>query len=570
MLNQPKRPYFSILLSFASLLTLQAAAFAQTAWQTGVLYTINTPVNHQSSTYRCLQQHTSQIGWQPTNAPPLWQLQSGGGNPNLVFSDDFETARGWTTNAVATDTASGGVWERGDGQPTAFMGTKQLAPHNGTSSLVTGAAGGRTDQNDVDGGVTTVVSPSISLPSTATNISISFWFYFAHGRRSSSDDYFRVKIIGATSTQIIFQESGRSTNDNAVWELRTANISSFAGQTVRIQFEAADFVGESIVEAAVDDLEIMASTGGAIPGGGFPARFFAPYVDTLLYPSFPLAQTAGQIGQKYFTLSFITDGGVCEAKWGGVIGLSGNHMISDVNQLRTMGGDIIVSFGGANGAELAVNCQTAASLQAQYQAVIDKYVLTSVDFDVEGSAVLNQAANTRRNQAIASLQAFARSQNRELKVSFTLAVLPTGLDQSGVSLLQNAAASGVEISTVNIMAMDYGAVANPNTMGQNAIDATNATIAQLLTVYPNKTLSERQAMLGITPMIGLNDVVPEVFTIPDANLLFNFARTNNIGRLAMWSMTRDKQCQGSPQVSPVCSGIVQQTFDFTNIFKSLR
>jgi len=83
---------------------------------------------------------------------------------------------------------------------------------------------------------------------------------------------------------------------------------------VRIQFETADLAGENVLEVGIDDLEIK--SGGTIAGNGFPARFFAPYVDTLLYPPFSLTQTAAQTGQKFYTLAFITADG-CAAKWGG-------------------------------------------------------------------------------------------------------------------------------------------------------------------------------------------------------------------------------------------------------------
>ena len=75
-------------------------------------------------------------------------------------------------------------------------------------------------------------------------------------------------------------------------------------------------------------------------------------------------------------------------------------------------------------------------------------------------------------------------------------------------------------------------------------------------------------MTGITPMIGLNDVYPEVFTLNDAQLLYNFAVANNIGGLAMWSATRDKSCpNGGAYVAPDCSGIAQQPWAFSNVFK---
>ena len=52
-----------------------------------------------------------------------------------------------------------------------------------------------------------------------------------------------------------------------------------------------------------------------------------------------------------------------------------------------MGGDVIISFGGANGVELAQSCTTVTALANAYQSIIDRYLLTSVDFDIEGGAI---------------------------------------------------------------------------------------------------------------------------------------------------------------------------------------
>jgi hypothetical protein len=54
----------------------------------------------------------------------------------------------------------------------------------------------------------------------------------------------------------VFQELGGTENDNGVWAATSANISSFAGQTVRIRIEAADAATASLVEAGVDDVVI--------------------------------------------------------------------------------------------------------------------------------------------------------------------------------------------------------------------------------------------------------------------------------------------------------------------------
>lgn len=79
------------------------------------------------------------------------------------------------------------------------------------------------------------------------------------------------------------------------------------------------------------------------------------------------------------------------------------------------------------------------------------------------------------------------------------------------------------------------------------------------------------ATIGVTPMIGVNDTVPEVFTLQDAQDLLAFARQNGLGRLAMWSANRDQSCPDGPggAAQPTCSGVDQQPFDFTNIFKTI-
>ncbi|MFP5286142.1 MAG: zinc carboxypeptidase, partial [Thermoanaerobaculia bacterium] len=87
-------------------------------------------------------------------------------------------------------------------------------------------------------------------------LTLSFSFYMAHGTNSSSADFFRVKVVGST-TSTVFEELGAANNDDAVWESRSINISSFAGQTVRIRIEAADASTASLVEAAVDDVRIV-------------------------------------------------------------------------------------------------------------------------------------------------------------------------------------------------------------------------------------------------------------------------------------------------------------------------
>ena len=44
--------------------------------------------------------------------------------------------------------------------------------------------------------------------------------------------------------------------DGAVWANASANLSAFAGQTIRLRVEASDASGASLVEAAIDNVNI--------------------------------------------------------------------------------------------------------------------------------------------------------------------------------------------------------------------------------------------------------------------------------------------------------------------------
>jgi hypothetical protein len=173
-----------------------------------------------------------------------------------VFEDDFEADRGWTRNPSGTDTATAGLWERGDPEATTSSGTKQLGTTtSGVNDLVTGRlAGSSAGVHDVDGGSTSMRSPAIALPATGT-LTLTFRYYLAHGTNATSADYLRVRVVGAT-TSTVLDVAGAASNRNAAWSTATADVSAYAGQTVRILIEAADAGTASLVEAAVDDVRI--------------------------------------------------------------------------------------------------------------------------------------------------------------------------------------------------------------------------------------------------------------------------------------------------------------------------
>lgn len=336
--------------------------------------------------------------------------------------------------------------------------------------------------------------------------------------------------------------------------------------TYSFRVAANDAAGSSAQSAAIN-----VTTLNGPPPPPPSSKVFAPYIDLGLTASWQLLTIQQQSGIKVFTLGFVVGNGGCTPTWGGVGATvandtlpNGTTILSLVQGIRAAGGDVIISFGGASGTELALGCSTAASLQAAYQSVLTKYSVNSstpvrIDLDIEGGAILDQASINRRNQALVGLKAA----NPNLVISYTLPVLPTGLVASGVNMLNSIKASGLNVNVINIMAMDYGpANDNNGQMGLSATQAASNTHNQVVA-------AGLTASIGVTPMIGINDVASEIFQLSDATMLLNFANANSyITRLSMWSVSRDNgSCPNQGFASPVCSGISQSNWAFANIFK---
>jgi chitodextrinase len=336
--------------------------------------------------------------------------------------------------------------------------------------------------------------------------------------------------------------------------------------TYSFRVAATDSAGTSAQSTAIN---VTTLSGPPPPPAG--SKVFAPYIDLGLTVSWQLLSIQQQSGIKVFTLGFVVGNGGCTPTWGGVGATvandtlpNGTTILSLVQGVRAAGGDVIISFGGAAGTELALGCTTVSSLQAAYQSVLNKYSVNSstpvrLDFDIEGGATLDQASINRRNQALVGL----KNANPNLVISYTLPVLPTGLVASGVNILNSIKAAGLNVNVINVMAMDYG-TANDNggQMGLSATQAASNTRNQVLAAGLTSTI-------GVTPMIGINDVASEIFQLSDAQMLLNFANANSyITRLSMWSVTRDNgSCPNQGFASPVCSGIAQSNWAFSNIFK---
>ncbi|MEU2303877.1 carbohydrate binding domain-containing protein [Streptomyces misionensis] len=282
----------------------------------------------------------------------------------------------------------------------------------------------------------------------------------------------------------------------------------------------------------------------------------APYVDMSNGQEGLLDTAVTGHHLKAYTAAFVLGEG-CNQVWGDTLPI-GNDSYTDpeIARAKAEGASVIISSGGASGLPLAWTCTTQSSIDAGYQALIDDYGVTQLDFDVEGAAVADTAAAARQMQAMKDLKAT----NPDLRFSVTLPVLTSGLTNDGVNILKAAKNAGVRIDVVNIMAMDYYAGTGTE-MGQGALDAARSTLAQMQSVDSGYGY----ANLGITPMIGKNDD-GSTFTLADAQTVENFAAQNGVGRLSFWSVNRDQPCGGSANSLPTCSEIGQSSLAFTDAF----
>jgi chitinase len=276
-------------------------------------------------------------------------------------------------------------------------------------------------------------------------------------------------------------------------------------------------------------LALATAGSAAAAGSAFPAHYAAPYLQIDSSDAGDMAADMAATGLKYYTLAFLTPQSGCTPEWEDD-GSSVGAFTSQVSAIQAAGGNVIISFGGESGGELAQTCTNVSQLTAAYQNVVNTYGVTRLDFDIEGSVLSDTAATSVRDQALAALQA----EDPAVQVDFTLAVSPQGLPTgtgSEYALLQDAQAKGVKVSVVNIMTMDFGAGSDDLA---DAESAAQGTAGQLAGLYGISTAAA-YGMMGLTPIAGTNDD-GTYFSTANAQSLESFAAASGVAELSFWEV----------------------------------
>lgn len=273
----------------------------------------------------------------------------------------------------------------------------------------------------------------------------------------------------------------------------------------------------------------------------WPDKVFAPYMYIGMGDNFKLTDCDDACGQKYYTLAFIIarqEGNGKDAKysqepsWDGRIPIEQNLYRDQIEAIRKRGGDVIMSFGGEAGKEMANVIDDPVALEAAYQKVIDHYKFTWLDFDVEGHNLdKGKLDSEHRNTALANLQ----KKNPGLIISYTLPVNPDGISEASRTLLADAKAKGVKVHSADLMVMFFGKnfINKGKSEGELGIESAKAAYSQIQKIDPS-------VQIGLCPCLGRNGSTNEVFGLEDARTLKAFAdKTPWVCSLHFWSINDD-------------------------------
>ncbi len=187
----------------------------------------------------------------------------------LILFEDFEAESGWSVGADGDD-ATTGLWVRVDPNGSEAQSEDDHTPA-GSQCFVTGQAapGAGQGSNDVDGGRTTLNSPSYDL-SAYDDPWCEYWRWYQNSTGDNPDaDLFEVELsVDGGGTWFPVETVGPAGTESAggwrSFRFRIGEIAP-AGADTRFRFIASDEGGGSIVEAALDDFALFQTSGCSDP-----------------------------------------------------------------------------------------------------------------------------------------------------------------------------------------------------------------------------------------------------------------------------------------------------------------
>ena len=296
---------------------------------------------------------------------------------------------------------------------------------------------------------------------------------------------------------------------------------------------------------------------GTAAAAAQPVELAAPYEYMGWGDPQPPAEVLGDSGLHSLTLAFILSKGRCNPMWDGHRPLLGGVDQASIEQIRSAGDEVDVSFGGWSGKKLGNACNSAAALAGAYQKVIDAYSLKAIDIDIEH----NELRSGKVRQRVTAALELLRGADPGLEISITFPSSQSGPEATGRSLISDAVASGLHPDSWTIMPFDFGPPVG--TMAAASIQALEALARELASAYaiPEAAAYEEA---GISTMNGDTDERSETLSEQEFAQILAFAGQKHLARVSFWSVNRDRPCGGGGREEE-CSGIQQARLGFSTL-----
>ncbi len=195
----------------------------------------------------------------PSDAPETTYGSIVAGSATILATHDMESSAGWISGASG-DSATSGSWTRTDPNGTVAQPENDTST-NGTRAWITGQnPAGEKDNGDVDGGTTTLVSPTINL--LAANdpyIGYRRWYSNDEGSNPSSDTFkVDVSLNGGSSWTNVETVGPAGPGTSGGWLVHSFRVADYGtpSSQVVLRFVASDLGGSSTIEAAIDDVVV--------------------------------------------------------------------------------------------------------------------------------------------------------------------------------------------------------------------------------------------------------------------------------------------------------------------------
>ncbi|CAM3443235.1 glycosyl hydrolase family 18 protein [Paenibacillus lupini] len=436
------RTLLTLVLSLSLLLTFlptAAKAADRGAWAPNVSYAVNDTVTYNGTTYKCIQGHTSLVGWEPPIVPALWSTVQGGGSgdttvpsapSNLRVTATTSSSVTLTWNASTDNVAVTGYdVYRG----TTLAGSTSNGVLTFTNSGLSGSttysftvkakdAAGNSSAASTALSVTTL-APSVdqTAPSTPSNF------------RSTATTSTSVSLAWNASTDNV-GVSGYDVYKGSTLALSVSGTTAIitglsASTTYSFTVKAKDAAGNISSPSSV----LSVTTGPTDPGGSgsIPKHTLTGYWQNFVNGATNLKLSAVPSQYDIIVVSFAE---MDTTKPGGVTfnvdsglssalgGYTNANLISDISQKHAQGKKVILSVGGEKG---NINLNSASPNVTNFvdsmYGLITQFGFDGIDIDLENG------------MNVANLTSAVRQLQQKVGSSFILTMAPQTIDMQSAS-----------------------------------------------------------------------------------------------------------------------------------------